>query len=64
MQMFMNKLTVFLQLKVKWCIGRMKVMLSYELIIPLGYTGDIRYDERNLQSNHTPEIEATVCSTC
>lgn len=34
-------------------------MLNYELTIPLGYSGDTGYDERNLQSNHTPENEVT-----
>lgn len=34
-------------------------MLNYELTIPLGYSGDKSYDERNLQSNDTPENEVT-----
>lgn len=51
MQMFINKLTVFLQLRSEISYRKNEKILKYELI-PLGYTGD---DERNLQSNHTPE---------
>jgi len=42
----------------------MTVTLNSELTIPLGYTGDIGYDERNLLSSHTPENEVTASSIC
>lgn len=39
-------------------------MLNCELTTPLEYSGDIRHDERNLHSNHTPENGVTASSTC
>lgn len=40
----------------------MKVTLNYELTVPLGYFGDVRYAERNLLSNRTPENEVIFYS--